>query len=383
MEHLATSLDVDTAHPLIMREQTLNITAHIEETGMSKNEAKLLAILALGLGSFISGILPLFCSQRNRERFPALISFLLCFGAGVLLATALVHMLPEVRVALKEYAEIIFCIGFFLIYAVDELSHMCGAGHSHGHSHNNCNGQQSDGAVSSGRRVSRDSNNGDLDNRGYGTSEETKLLSKSDSTIQIAQRASDYDAPGNSQTLGLSCSSDSTESIPRAVIITGDMSEPVTGVFSLLLALVVHSLLEGLAIGVQSTAPGVLLLLGAVSAHKYVVGFCLGVEICSHGSRHRWSHILQILTFAVGSVAGIGVGMILDDIGQTFNELVIPTLQGVAGGTLLYVTVSEVLPRERGKRAMMRIRHLGLLQLIAVILGFTVMSILSLIITEN
>lgn len=381
MEQIASSFDVDTVHPLVMAVHATNITVHVEETGMSKNEAKLLAILALGLGSFISGILPLFCSQRNRERFPALISFLLCFGAGVLLATALVHMLPEVRDALKEYAEIIFCLGFFLIYAVDELSHMCGAGHSHGQSH--CHAQQSEGTIPSGRRVSRDSINGDLDSRGYGTSEETKLLSKSDSTIQIAQRPSDFDAPGNSQALGASCSSDSNESIPRAIIITGDMSEPVTGVFSLLLALVVHSLLEGLAIGVQSTAPGVLLLLGAVSAHKYVVGFCLGVEICSHGSRHRCSHILQILTFAVGSVAGIGVGMILDDIGQTFNDLVIPTLQGVAGGTLLYVTVSEVLPRERGKRAMMRIRHIGLVQLIAVVIGFTVMSVLSLIITEH
>lgn len=360
-----------------------NLTAHmVTETGMSKIEAKLLAILALGVGSFVSGILPLFCSQRNRERFPALISFLLCFGAGVLLATALVHMLPEVRDALKQYAEIIFCLGFFLIYAVDEISHMCGVGHSHGHSHGH-GGQHNERASTSGRRVSRDSTNADVDSRGYGTSEETKLLSKSDSTMQIPQRSGDFDAPESSQTLGMSCPSDSTESIPRAVIITGDMSEPVTGVFSLLLALVVHSLLEGLAIGVQSSAPAVLLLLGAVSAHKYVVGFCLGVEICSHGSRHRCSHILQILTFAVGSVAGIAVGMVLDDIGQTFNELVIPTLQGVAGGTLLYVTVSEVLPRERGKRVEMRLRHVGLLQLIAVILGFTVMSILSLIITEN
>lgn len=360
-----------------------NLTAHmVTETSMSKIEAKLLAILALGVGSFVSGILPLFCSQRNRERFPALISFLLCFGAGVLLATALVHMLPEVRVALKQYAEIIFCLGFFLIYAVDEISHMCGVGHNHGHSHGH-GGQHNERASTSGRRVSRDSTNADVDSRGYGTSEETKLLSKSDSTMQIPQRSGDFDAPESSQTLGMSCPSDSTESIPRAVIITGDMSEPVTGVFSLLLALVVHSLLEGLAIGVQSSAPAVLLLLGAVSAHKYVVGFCLGVEICSHGSRHRCSHILQILTFAVGSVAGIAVGMVLDDIGQTFNDLVIPTLQGVAGGTLLYVTVSEVLPRERGKRAEMRLRHVGLLQLIAVILGFTVMSILSLIITEN
>lgn len=346
-----------------------------DTASMSKNEAKLLAILALGVGSFVAGILPLFCSQRNRDRFPSLISFLLCFGAGVLLATALVHMLPEVREALKQYAEIVFCVGFFLIYTVDELSHVCGVGghHSHGHGHG------SDRIYVVGRRGSRDSTGGDAESRSYGTSEETTLLTKSESGIQIHRRASECEGAESSQTLGMG----SSESIPRVMVTGGGESpEQKTGVFSLLLALVVHSLLEGLAIGVQSTAPAVLLLLGAVSAHKYVVGFCLGVEICSHGSRHRCSHILQILTFAVGSVAGIAVGMVLDDLGQTFNELVIPVLQGVAGGTLLYVTVSEVLPRERGKRAEMRFKQIGLLQLFAVILGFTVMSVLSLIISE-
>lgn len=358
----------------------LDPAAPSDETTMSKNEAKLLAILALGLGSFFAGILPLFCAQRNRERFPALISFLLCFGAGVLLATALVHMLPEVRDALKQYAEIVFCLGFFLIYTVDELSHVCGVGHSHGGGGGH--GHGSDRIYVVGRRSSRDSTGGDPDSRSYGTSEETKLLTKStESGIQINRRPSECDGEaGSSQALSMG----SSESIPRVTRSgTGESPEQVTGVFSLLLALVVHSLLEGLAIGVQSTAPAVLLLLGAVSAHKYVVGFCLGVEICSHGSHHKCSHILQILTFAIGSVAGIGVGMALDDLGETFNQLVIPVLQGVAGGTLLYVTVSEVLPRERGKRSAMRFKQIGLLQLFAVILGFTVMSILSLIISEH
>lgn len=338
------------------------------EINMSKNEAKLLAILALGIGSFVAGILPLFCSERNRERFPALISFLLCFGAGVLLATALVHMLPEVRADLKQYAEIVFCVGFFLIYTVDELSHLCGVGeHGHSHGHN-------EHLIAADRRSSRDSTSGEYDSsRNYGSSEETKLLNKSESSIQVPPRGSDCD--GHAAT--------SNDSIPRVMITSPDSTEQAAGVFSLLLALVVHSLLEGLAIGVQPTAPQVLLLLGAVSAHKYVVGFCLGVVICSRGSRHRCSHILQILTFSIGSVAGIALGMVLDDVGQTFNKTVIPVLQGVAGGTLLYVTVSEVLPRERGKRAEMRFRQIGLLQLFAMILGFTVMSFLSLIITEK
>lgn len=58
---------------------------------------KILAMVVLGVGSFVSGMLPAFISERNRLRFPLLTSLLLCFGAGILLATALVHILPEVR----------------------------------------------------------------------------------------------------------------------------------------------------------------------------------------------------------------------------------------------------------------------------------------------
>ncbi|XP_055640247.1 zinc transporter ZIP1 [Toxorhynchites rutilus septentrionalis] len=355
-----------------LQQNPIDVLAPESTVSIGKNQAKLLAIVALGIGSFVAGILPLFIAQRNRDRFPGLISFLLCFGAGVLLATALVHMLPEVRDALKEYAEIVFCLGFFLIYTVDECSHLCGlSGHGHGHEHER--------KASAVRRLSRDSTGGDIDGgRSYGTSEETTLLTKSESSIQIPQRTSECEVGPSAQVMGTG----SNESLPQVTMASVKPAEQVTGVFSLLLALVVHSLLEGLAIGVQSTAPGVLLLLGAVSAHKYVVAFCLGVEICSNGSRNQYSHIVQILIFSVGSVAGIAVGMVLDDVGETFN-MVIPVLQGIAGGTLLYVTVSEVLPRERSKRGDNYTRQLGLLQLIAVILGFTVMSTLSLIISEK
>lgn len=161
--------------------------------------------------------------------------------------------------------------------------------------------------------------------------------------------------------------------------------QPQSGTFSLLLALCVHSLLEGLAIGVQSSAPKVLLLLGAISAHKFVVAFCLGVEICSqnHPQTSRTSNLVQIVIFSLGSVLGIAIGMALDRLDDTFNRLVIPGLQGVAGGTLLYVTLSEVLPRERAKAKTTEGWATGLWQLCAVVAGFAVMSALSLLISEG
>ena len=64
---------------------------------MDKDEAKVLSIVGLGFGALIAGLLPVFISRRNLNRSPLLMTILLCFGAGVLLCTSLVHILPEVN----------------------------------------------------------------------------------------------------------------------------------------------------------------------------------------------------------------------------------------------------------------------------------------------
>jgi len=60
------------------------------------------------------------------------ISALLCFGGGVMMATAFIHILPEIHNAMMSFglsdtvplAEVLCCCGFFLIYLVEELVHM-------------------------------------------------------------------------------------------------------------------------------------------------------------------------------------------------------------------------------------------------------------------
>lgn len=63
---------------------------------MNPDIAKIVSILALGFGSLLMGLLPAALSQYNLRQNQVLQTVLLCFGAGILLATSLVHMLPEV-----------------------------------------------------------------------------------------------------------------------------------------------------------------------------------------------------------------------------------------------------------------------------------------------
>ena len=112
--------------------------------------SKILAMVLLAGISIILSLIPLklgkwFKTENGQPKHVTIFSCLLCFGGGVLIATSLLHMLPEVRenfeVLLENtklnipLGEIVLMVGFFLIYFVEEfVNAMCGA-HSHGHSH--------------------------------------------------------------------------------------------------------------------------------------------------------------------------------------------------------------------------------------------------------
>lgn len=299
-----------------------------EKIKMDTITAKAISMAVLGLGSFIVGMIPACISQSARQRHPLLISCLLCFGGGVLLSTSLLHMLPEAREKLPNYTELLLCAGFFIVYAVDEIVHFFyGTNES-----------------TSGHR------------RNYGAGEQSSLLRRNSEDAEMRER----------------CCGDAGNSRMCHVSHTEPCNKSSSGIIGLLCALFVHSLLEGLAIGLQETAAQVMLLLAAVASHKFVVGFCLGAELCASAASNLCTHILCVALFSGGSAAGIAIGAALDSV-EAFNDSpAVPIMQSLAAGTLLYVTVSEVLPRERA-RWHERKRGAGLAQFLSVAVGFALM----------
>lgn len=91
-------------------------------------EAKITAMVGLGLGTMLVGLIPAWFARSGRQQWPLFVSSLLCFGGGVLLSTSLVHMVPEIRELVPEYSEyveLVVCVGFFTLYLLDELVHFC------------------------------------------------------------------------------------------------------------------------------------------------------------------------------------------------------------------------------------------------------------------
>lgn len=199
--------------------------------------AKVIAMVALGFSSMFVGILPSCFSLNSRHQWPLLLSLLLCFGAGVLMSTSLVHMLPEIRISMtehKQYAEIILCAGFFLVYIIDEIVHFF-YGDLHDHEpteHTRLHPYEIQRQHSHPNKTS------------YGTAENETYYSRRNSLRQPPLNPNYFYEAG-------ACSDD----VPPSQLCHVGEKEPCNAVpianLGLLLALCIHSILEGLAIGLQ------------------------------------------------------------------------------------------------------------------------------------
>uniref|UniRef100_A0A1A9W721 Uncharacterized protein n=1 Tax=Glossina brevipalpis TaxID=37001 RepID=A0A1A9W721_9MUSC len=347
----------------------------------SGDSEKVAAMFILGLGSLGTGMLPAIISDYNRRRFPLTTSLMLCFGAGILLATSLIHILPEVRRQMSsDWAEISLCGGFFIIYFIDEFVHyFFGEAIQHSHTKEFTN---SSNKVHHGQYKS------------LGSTETAPLLSSSSRTQLNDDVPHQYYAPiensSEEQHQGHNhahCSDKLIEDANARICHTSHTepcSQSMTGTLGLFVALSLHSAIEGLAIGVQNSSTKVIFLLGAVACHKFVMGFCLGLEFRSNPQNGIKTQFIGISVFALGATCGICVGMLLVDIPSSWLATALPVIQGLAGGTLFYVTVCEVIPREKARWHQNTNRKAaGFYQFLAVFSGFAIMCVINFYLNGN
>jgi zinc transporter 1/2/3 len=303
--------------------------------------AKAVAMCVLFVASMTLGTIPIKLSQwfhwKSGAKNNVYVQLLLCLGGGVLLCTTFLHLLPEVAENLENldslpteqipFAELLMCIGFFVMYLVEECVHR------YLHSKENRDLETARSSIS----VSRSQ----LD------------MSKSDEHL-----VSSVEAPNSEyhHHIDHSHTDHSHMVIQNSTIIT------LRGLL-VVLALSIHELFEGLAVGLESSSRTVWYMFGAVSAHKLVIAFCIGVELVTSGMRTLLV-VIYVFTFAVVSPMGIGIGIAVTEQQESSTALVSVILQGLASGTLLYVVFFEILSEDRKS---------GIKQYFAVLLGFIVM----------
>uniref|UniRef100_A0A8C9LDE4 Solute carrier family 39 member 1 n=1 Tax=Pavo cristatus TaxID=9049 RepID=A0A8C9LDE4_PAVCR len=116
----------------------------------------------------------------------------------------------------------------------------------------------------------------------------------------------------------------------------------------LVLALVLHGALEGLALGLQEPGGAALRLCLALLLHKGLVAFSLALQLL-RGRLRRLAVAASLLLFSAASPLGAAVGAAVEAAGGGPRQrLGRSVAEGLAAGAFLYVTLLEVLPRELG-----------------------------------
>lgn len=376
---------------------------------------KVVAVVVLGLGSFVLGLVPMKLAQmwkRENEELngrradtaairparhvhehgpsatavsPA-VSKLLCFGGGVLLFTTLLHLQPEVREQVEQLqhagrlpegptienlGDLIFCAGFFAVFIMDELVHWALDRFADSHERSN-----------TGRRVRALHRSMSLRRRGQAVAADGSDPEMAAGTTGKAEEALNGTEGGWYRPVSFDAGVGSDVAVavlePPArerrdgetsvTLTTTDSTEDGGPSFRHLfavLALSFHEVIEGLSIGMMQNVDDAWYLFVAVAMHKLVIAFCIGQELAWSDVGKRVT-VTYVATFAFVTPFGIAVGMALSYLDSTDDSPgpLSVVLQGVASGTLLYVVFFEVLARHRKP---------GQWHLVSIFLGFAIM----------
>jgi len=127
-----------------------------------------------------------------------------------------------------------------------------------------------------------------------------------------------------------------------------------------------------LAIGLEEDNSGVWKLTLAIAIHAVPIVFCVGTDLISAGMK-KLKIVIYIIVLSLNTPIGIFIGiMIYDNSDEESGEhiLINGILQGLAAGTLLFITFFEVLARDKLNKYGMS----GILGAIAVICGYGLMA---------
>lgn len=292
-----------------------------------------------------------------------------------MLATVFLHLLPEVRLYMDmatehgflppipyPMSELLVCIGFFFIYVCEEVVHTCVHKHSPHLSHHEAG-------------MNFHSHHHDTDDEFDDLPPYKPDNVKMNIPVSEAAR----------ERSGSSCSNNEAqiEFLPKknnarkhavAQNGVGNENNALTMMRSLVMvaALSIHSIMEGLALGLVHSSRDVWVLFGALSAHKLIIAFCMAMELLENGAS-KLSFILSMAIFSLASPLGGLVGTLVVSIitETTAAGVLVPTiLQGLSAGTILYVTFCEVLERERAKK------DIGYVRMWTFLLGFVFMAVM-------
>ena len=338
------------------------------------------------------------------QKWKKLIGYANCFSGGVFLSACLLDLSPEAREAMngvlqevEDYydtkldypiADGVILIGFFLVFLIEQLILYYKERHllmksrtdSAAEGLKNSNSQplvdkNPDHVVMSvSHHVTheRDCNGPQLDTHPLkGNMKDDQVTHVQEEVISKHRRHHEYEKIRGGENQG-------DEQTEEGELHDHDVGSLLFEERSslrclvLLIALTFHSVFEGIAIGLQEEAGGLVQILIAVLAHKLVMAFSLGLNLAQSSGLTVSKFVLSNLVFSLASPTGIAIGAFILGMDESLaRDAVNGVLQCIASGTFLYITFFEALPHEFTSSAKHRIR-----KIFCVILGSLLICIL-------
>ncbi|KAK4807967.1 hypothetical protein QYF61_016198 [Mycteria americana] len=135
----------------------------------------------------------------------------------------------------------------------------------------------------------------------------------------------------------------------------------------LVFALCTHSIFEGLALGLQEEGGKVMSLFLGVAIHETLVAVALGISMAKTSLPLK-DAVKMAVTVSLMIPLGISIGMGIESTQNAASNITSLLLQGIAGGTFLFITFFEILAKE------LEDKNDRLLKVLFLVLGYTALA---------
>ena len=325
-------------------------------------EIKVVAIFTLLGAALLFGLIPICLisktsmrDPKHRERVKRAVGWLNAFAGGVFMGIALIHLLPEARMLMTDafemqglmyhfnWAEFTAAGGFFLIVFVEQIIYLC--------QNRLANDEEPEEVAFAGKEVTSDK----ADTAQTSDPQKTRDESTKSDSKPLVEDDDDKDAgmlnlPTRLTTL-------------RAVI--------------LLISLSLHSIFEGLAIGLQLNRKDVVDIFIAIALHKGIEAFTIAISFAQTYVSNTAKSVYCVV-FSLMSPIGVGIGIPIAQATLAKHKempgssrMVNAVLQAMATGTFMFVTFIEILPQELNSKKD------GMAKFACVLVGFGAISALN------
>ena len=112
--------------------------------------------------------------------------------------------------------------------------------------------------------------------------------------------------------------------------------------FILMIALSVHSVFEGLALGLQLNEGQVINIVIAILVHKGAAGSSLGISLVKTFPTNFRICRQMIVIFSLATPLGVIIGMLIANAGDIYDII----FSSIAAGSFVYIACSEVIVEE-------------------------------------